>query len=126
MSDDKPEGGPGQPDWQTKKEEDLKHLARFCLFLMAVIFGLVAASKAGARLSGLVAIVVFFVVGSLYSFFAAFAIRLCRWLQVVAFPDEKMKWEPKVEIWLAAIWPLALCFWIVITPFYAIINRMYR
>lgn len=64
-----------------------------------------------------------FVIGLLYPVTAAIAVGVC---ELIAFPDTKTKWDADKRAAQGAIWPLSLLFWILITPFFAIINRLFR
>ncbi|MDX6610934.1 MAG: hypothetical protein QOD75_120 [Blastocatellia bacterium] len=71
-------------------------------------------------------IVVGAVVGLLYPVVAAFAVSACELLRKIAFPHISTQWDSDSRAILGAIWPLSLAFWLMIAPFYAIINRLFK
>ena len=84
----------------------------------------VIAYRAGADTATV--IVCFLAAGVAYPFVAALAITICRVLQVLAIPGSDPNWSCDVRAGLGAIWPLPLAFWIISTPFLAVINRLFR
>lgn len=66
------------------------------------------------------------VVGLVYPISASLAVMACKQLRKIAFPYTKTQWSDDTIAMLGAIWPLSLAFWLIITPFFAIINRLFK
>ncbi len=66
----------------------------------------------------------------LYILIGAFAVRACEALKGWAFPadpGEKITpWTANIRASITAIWPLSLPFWILLSVFFAVINRLFR
>ncbi len=72
------------------------------------------------------ALLVGVIVGLLYPVCAAVSVNICESLRNIAFPYDQTPWEDEVKPLMGSIWPLSLAYWLVITPFYAIINRLFK
>lgn len=65
--------------------------------------------------------------GLLYPVFGAGAVWICQNLWRWAFPDERdMELDLESRTFVGAVWPIALLVSLVVSPFFAIINRLYR
>lgn len=107
---------------------------RGCLFSVAFIVAAIAAyiaalpvvNNLGAVAAIVIALGVFFLVGILYSVFAAGAVSFCKGLRALSFPDETSTWDHDTAARWGAVWPLSLAFWLFIFPFFFVINRLFR
>lgn len=98
-----------------------------CLFVAAVAVGTSAAVVIyGASRRAIAAALIGFGLALLYTVLAAWAVGVCEALRTLAFPGNTGAWSIEVRTYLGACWPLSILFWIVITPFFAIINRLFR
>jgi hypothetical protein len=100
---------------------------RGCLFAVAFVLSVLAAIgvfNTGGNIIGTV--IAFFLVGIVYSVLAAGVVGICHSLRALAFPDSKSTWDHETAAMWGAVWPLSLCFWIMITPFFFCINRLFR
>lgn len=62
--------------------------------------------------------------GLFYPLIGAAAVGLCGVLRKGAFPNVS-EWEGETKAWLGAFWPISIVFWILIFPFFFIINRIF-
>jgi len=98
---------------------------RGCLFVIAAGHGCWAAALV-AQAHGLgEAAIAFFAVGLGYSLLAAVAVEVCKGLRYLAFPGASA-WDGDTAAMWGAFWPLSLVFWLLITPFFALINRLFK
>lgn len=98
---------------------------RGCLFVIAAALGGWAGTVV-THTHGLgEAAIAFFAVGIGYSFLAALAVWICKGLRYLAFPGTSA-WDGDTAAWWGAFWPLSLLFWLLITPFFALINRLFK
>jgi hypothetical protein len=98
-----------------------------CLFVVAIGAG-VGAGVGVYALNDQMAPSIFLGLGLalLYTVIAAGIVHFCETLEKFAFPDDRNPWDAETRAYLGAFWPLSLLFWMVITPFFAIINRLFR
>ena len=110
-------------------ETDLD-LAQGCLFLAAigVGFGLACSLVVDAAPilpsigAGLIAAI-------LYTILAAAIVGVCEKLAKWGFPERAasgQSWNRETKAFVGSIWPLSLLFWLVVSPFFVIINRAFR
>jgi hypothetical protein len=62
----------------------------------------------------------------LYPVVGAVAVSFCGALRSIAFPDSKEKWSGDTKAYIGAYWPLSILYWLAITPFFAVISRVFR
>ena len=98
---------------------------RGCLFVVAAGLGVWAAVIAFNEKGSPAAAVAFFVVGLGYTFLSALAVQICKGLRWLAFPGSD-GWDSNTAVLWGAVWPLSLVFWLIITPFFALINRLFK
>lgn len=97
---------------------------RVCLFIFGAVLGFSGAASVIEKGGFGIAAIAFFGVGLGYSFLAALAVEICKILRSIAFPGSS-EWDCNTAVWLGAFWPLSLSFWLIIAPFFAIINRLF-
>lgn len=98
---------------------------RGCLFVVAAGLGVFAAYAFAVRDMWGVGVLVFFGVGLGYTLLAALAVQFCQGLRSLAFPSATA-WDGDTAAGWAVLWPLSLVFWLIITPFFAMINRLFK
>lgn len=62
--------------------------------------------------------------GLLYPLIGAAAVGLCGVLRRGAFPNVSER-ESETKAWIGALWTISIVFWILIFPFFSIINRVF-
>jgi hypothetical protein len=103
---------------------------RGCLFVVAVAVGSwLAAALAMAGVTMPMYVVAGLGLALLYPFVAAWVVGICEDLERWSFPKrtpERKRWDVETRAYAGAFWPVSLLFWLVISPFFAIINRVFR
>ena len=100
---------------------------KFWLFIIAVASGMAVSSVIYTRsLQLFPAALLGIGVALLYPLIAAGAVGVCSTLRRFSFPDSKEDWSSDEKAYLGAFWPVSLLFWLIISPFFAIINRVFR
>lgn len=110
----------------TRRPSPEEHAGKLFLFLGSCAVG-IGASLLMYRISESVAwgITAGVVVGLANPFVAAAAVKVCEALHHWAFPDTHEKWSVEKQVGHGAAWPLTLLFWVVVSVFYAAINRLF-
>ncbi len=96
------------------------------IFLMALLFGLVATSLAVAKefVEWPHAILLGFLATFLYPLLGFGATLVCQGLRFAAFPRAR-PWKRDDRMIHAAVWPISLLFWLVVGPFYVLLNVLF-
>jgi hypothetical protein len=97
------------------------------LFVVAVATGVASGWAIFlASLQPILAAVIGFILALLYTVAAAWAVGACAVLRRFSFPASEDTWSSDTKAYMGAFWPVSLLFWVVISPFFAIINRLFR
>lgn len=95
------------------------------LFFVTINVGFWTAAVVYHKIGFWGATLTFFVMGLGYSFLGALAVMVCKWLYSIAFPNGN-EWDGNTAAFLGSLWPLSILFWLIITPFFALINRLFK
>jgi hypothetical protein len=104
-----------------------EQIGKLFLFLGSLALG-IGAGVATYRLTALgpfATAVVGPLVAISHPFVAAVAVQVCEDLHKWAFPDTYEPWSVEKRVAHGAAWPVTLCFWVVVSVFYAAINRLF-
>lgn len=99
--------------------------ARGCLFVVAAALGIWGGVIASYHAGFLASVAAFFIVGLGYTLLSALAVQVCKGLRWLAFPGAS-PWDGRTAVMWGSVWPLSLVFWLIVTPFFALINRLFR
>ena len=101
---------------------------RMALFLASTIAGVSAGAvlRVGTGLSWATIVLLGFITALLHPLVGILVVGICEDLRNWSFPQEQKRWDRSSRVGLVALWPPVLLSWLLISPSFAIINRLFR